>query len=344
MATIDLVELQKEIEAHNIFRRFHSSGQFSILNYTPNCSYSKHWTDFTRKCRGLIIDNSGVILSRPFEKFWNLSELPGLGITIPNEPFQAFEKMDGSMGISYWFNGKPYLSTRGGFESEQAIKGTQLLQTKYQDQIKNLNPAYTYIFEIIYPENRIVVDYGQEEKLVHLATIETETGREDTQTVLGFPVPAVYSQYSDLSTITQVQLANKEGFVLRFQSGFRVKVKFEEYLKIHRIVTDFSEKRVWEHLSNHTDVQALIEQVPDEFYDSMKNTVTKLQSAFELIENYCKLQTSVISTLVLSRKDAAELIKKTNYPSVIFAMYDSKKYDNLIWNLIKPKHLKPLNN
>ena len=37
-------------------------------------------------------------------------------------------------------------------------------------------PGYTYLFELIVLWNRIVVDYGDDEKLIVLGVIETESG------------------------------------------------------------------------------------------------------------------------------------------------------------------------
>ena len=42
-------------------------------------------------------------------------------------------------------------------------------------------PGKTYLFEIIYPENRIVVDYGDYKGLVLIDVIDNETGKSDLQ-------------------------------------------------------------------------------------------------------------------------------------------------------------------
>jgi putative RNA ligase len=336
MARIDLAELQTEVDNHNIFRRFHSSGQFSILNYTPNCSYSKYWTPLTKQCRGLIIANDGIIIARPFEKFWNLSELSGLGIKLPNEPFTTFEKLDGSLGILYWFEGKPFISTRGGFESEQAIKATEMLRTKYRESIKLLDPDLTYLFEIIYPENRIVVDYGKEEKLIELAAITTETGIEiNNPPNIGFSFPEIYP-FTDMSSVQTAHIDGKEGFVLRFESGFRTKVKFEEYVKIHRLVTNLSDKRIWEYLSEGKDPKELLDQIPDEFFNTFDEIIQRLQKQYIDIEIQTLDLIGNIKQITETKKEAAALIKKTEWPGILFAIYNKKDYSQLIWKAIKP--------
>ena len=94
---------------------------------------------------------------------------------LPNEPFEVYEKLDGSLGILYWLGDEPYIATRGSFESPQAQIATELLRAY---DLSGLDRRRTYLFEIIYPENRIVVNYDDRRELVLLAIIDTATGRE----------------------------------------------------------------------------------------------------------------------------------------------------------------------
>ena len=46
-----------------------------------------------------------------------------------------------------------------------------------------------------------------------------------------------------------------------------IKIKQEDYVILHRIVTGLNERAVWEHLMTHNgDYSELLESVPDEFY------------------------------------------------------------------------------
>lgn len=74
------------------------------------------WNHATLTCRGLIADSEGTILARPSTKFFNLEQVEQL----PDEPFEVYEKLDGSLGILYWLDDEPYISTRGSFESPQS--------------------------------------------------------------------------------------------------------------------------------------------------------------------------------------------------------------------------------
>jgi RNA ligase len=59
----------------------------------------------------------------------------------------VWEKMDGSLLIVFWYEGKWIVATRGSFTSDQAIKGVELLK-KYNTDI--MFRHLTYCFEIIY--------------------------------------------------------------------------------------------------------------------------------------------------------------------------------------------------
>ena len=108
-----------------------------------------------------------------------MEEHPPTGI--PQLPFEVFEKLDGSLGILYWLNNLPYIATRGSFESEQARHATEILHGRYQHTFSSMDTNKTYLFEIIYPENRIVVDYGEMDDLILLTVIDNQTGHESIE-------------------------------------------------------------------------------------------------------------------------------------------------------------------
>jgi len=221
--------------------------------------------------------------------------------------------------------------------SDQAIKAMELLDEKYADVKDQLNPAVTYLFEIIYPENRIVVDYGKEEKLVLLAMIETASGRELPLEDIGIPVVQKYEGVQDIAKLQLLELENKEGFVVRFKNGFRLKIKFEEYVRIHRIVTNVSSISIWEYLMTGQSMQEILERVPDEFYDWVKQTKVALEIAFKTIEAEAQSSFKTFPT----RKETALYFQSCKYPKVMFLMLDGRSYDEAIWRMIRPTYEKP---
>jgi hypothetical protein len=327
--TIDPDAIRREISAGYISEQRHQHAPLWILNYTARAQFDWRWNAQTMQCRGLIVDNDWNVVSRPFPKFFSVEQLNGV---VPVEPFEAYEKMDGSLGILYFVDGKPQIASRGSFYSEQAQRATAMLETKYRDA--KFDPAFTYLFEIIYPENRIVVDYGGREELVLLAIIETATGKEWPLHAYNsvFPVVKRYDGFSQFDELLANQDSSREGFVVRFESGQRVKIKFDEYKRLHKLLTGVSPKAIWEVLKSGDDIGKVIERVPDEFYQWVKETENDLRTAFTRIELSAREQ----MRFGKCRKTLAKHYTSCAYPSVMFAMLDGKEYQDAIWKLIKP--------
>jgi tRNA splicing ligase len=313
----------------------HPNADLFIYNYSQKAQYERVWNDWTLACRGLIMDKDYNIVARPFRKFFNLEEMENQ--VVPNESFEVYEKMDGSLGTLYWLDNQAYIATRGSFVSEQAQVATELLHTQYAAVIPLLDKSKTYLFEIIYPENRIVLDYGNERKLVLLAIIDTETGLENELQDIGFEVVKRYDGLNDLSKLKELEEENKEGFVVKYKNGYRLKVKFDEYQRIHRIVTQVSSLNIWEYLKEGQDLLPILDRVPDEFYDWVKATHAKLLEKYSEIEFQAKLDFKVLE----NRKETALYFMKCTYPSVMFKILDGQNYEQTIWKMIKPDYQKP---
>jgi RNA ligase len=296
------------------------------------------WNDVTLMCRGLILDGDYNIVARPFFKFFNLGEHENQ--VILNEPFKVFEKLDGSMGVLYWIDNEPFMATRGSFISEQSVKANDILRSKYAHILRGLDKSKTYLFEIIYPENRIVVNYGETEDVILTAIIDTQTGENlPLSEAIGFPIVKEYHGIKDIYALKELEQANHEGFVILFKSGLRYKVKFAEYLRIHRIVTQVSNISLWEYLAADMPFDEILDRVPDEFYDWVKMTSADLKAQFEAIENQCISDFN--ANVFESRKEAASYYFTCKYPSVLFKMLDKRPHKDVIWKLIRPTFQKP---
>ncbi len=328
-------ELDNHIDAGWIRVQKHPKNDLFIYNYTQEAQYEGIWDHITLSCRGLILDKNNKIVARPLPKFFNLGERDDQ--LIPNEAFEVFEKLDGSLGILYWIGDQPFIATRGSFQSEQSAVANEILYAQYRHLIPALDRSKTYLFEIIYPGNRIVVDYGNRTDIILLAIIDTATGVEAPLNSMGFPVVRKYNGVKDIHTLKDREEVNREGFVIRFASGLRYKVKFTEYIRIHRLVTQVSNVTIWENLKAGDALHELIEKVPDEFYEWVKQTRAELLTEFANIEHICKQEFKILAT----RKDTALYFQECQFPGVLFNMLDGKNYDEIIWKAIRPKHSKP---
>lgn len=327
--------LNQMLEQGYVRAKKHSTADLWIYNYSPEAQFERLWNRVTLQCRGLILDGDGRLVARPLPKFFNLGE-PEIE-ELPALPFEVYEKLDGSLGILYFLDGVPQLASRGSFHSKQALKANSLLYGKYRNSLTRLNQRYTYLFEIIYPENRIVVDYGAVEQLVLLAVIETATGLEQPLIDLGFPLPERYNWNAGIEHLKERRRPNCEGYIVRFANGFRVKVKLERYVELHRIVTGISTKSVWEALSVGKDLKQLLEALPDEYYDWVRAEVSSLKAAYKTIEMQCLKDFRILET----RKQTATYFSTCAYPSILFRMLDKRPYRDLIWRKLRPRFERP---
>jgi RNA ligase len=352
---IDIEIINRYVSEGLIEKNSHPTLPIAIYNYSRKVQYEGLWDIMTRNCRGLVLDNDGNVLAKPFGKFFNMEEHDPS--EIPNETFEVFEKMDGSLGILFWYQGKWIFASKGSFTSDQAIKGREILNNKYNVEV--LPKGYTTVVEIIYPENRIVCDYGEDEELVVLSMVSNANGKEldydsmmSINEVSGFPTIKKYDGITDYDTLKTQISGNREGYVIRFKNGFRMKIKGEEYVRLHRILTGFSNVDIWEYLKDGKDLDELLDRVPDEFDKWVKTTIRDLRyGCFQLRERAGKLHDGFRYGKYgdvdpePTKKEFAEFVMKQQevlHP-IMFAMWDhnNEKVDDIIWKLLKPQYSKP---
>ena len=322
-----------------------------IYNYTPKATFDGMWNNETMTCRGLIVDVDGTVVARPFRKFFNLSQHESPNVPdAPTGKYRVFDKADGSLGIMYpTGNGEAAIATRGSFSGEQALKATAILHAKYQDWLVKFSlmpyhENYTLLFEIIYPENRIVLDYGSTEDLVFLGTVHIPTGRTCFFVDWGWPGPKVecypVRSFDDLAAENR---PNKEGYVLWYHdTDERLKVKHEDYLTLHRLVTNSSTKSVWRLLAsgNRDELQL----IPQEFRNQVDRCVIQFENQFEdiyddardLVDCCCR-----DTGPAAERRDEAlyfkEHAKDRTVLAAAFAILDGKPFIPIIWRSLEPK-------
>jgi RNA ligase len=327
--------LEQHLADKLIMVQSHPKADLFIYNYTQLAQFQRAWNEVTLACRGLILDGTGQVAARPFPKFFNLEEHPPGDL--PVGEFEVFEKLDGSLGILYWLGDQPQVASRGSFSSEQAEWATHFLHTNYSHLFGQLNREHTYLFEIIYPTNRIVVDYGSREDLVLLAVVDKRTGADLPLPDIGFPLVRRYDGVNDFHALKHLGEDNCEGFVVKFANGFRVKIKFAEYVRLHRLLTQISSKTIWETLAHGHSFAEMLERVPDEFYGWVRATRDDLLAQYAAIENECRANFRDLG----DRKATAAYFLTQPHNRVLFSMLDGKDYAPYIWRQIEPAFAKP---
>lgn len=258
-----------------IYVQRHPELNLRILNYSAACSWEKAWDEVTLCCRGLVVDGEGFVVARCLPKFFNYSELVNANYKIPKLPFQIFTKMDGSYIQLFWYKNQWVVSSRGSFTSDHAGWAWEILESKKQnfpDYLDYLDKSNTYIFELLHPENRIVVDYKGAKDLILLAIINNETGVEVNtifdvydKTYYGFTKVKCFDGIEDYTNLKIPD--DEEGFVVRFSDGFRMKIKGDEYCRLHKVMTNMTSKDVWTAYCDGMTFEQFIEPLPDELFD-----------------------------------------------------------------------------
>ena len=331
--------LNKYYEDGWLIKQTHPTLPLTIWNYSQTTQYEGKWDEVTLQCRGLVTDADGNVIARPFKKFFNIEE----GKHTPTSEFDVYEKMDGSLIIVFWYDGGWVVASRGSFTSEQAAAASKIFFDKLDH---NFSIGITYLFEFTAKWNRIVVDYGDEDNLTLLGAIRTDDETEATYEQLEMvargancDVVKRYNDVKDYSTLKGIIKDNQEGYVIRFSNGDRMKIKGEEYLRLHKIMTEVSTTGIWESLKNGDDIAELLKDVPDEFYDKIDEYVEELVSQYIMLE---REYTWIFNKLkdIEDRAKFAKLAKRYKYPHLLFSMLDNKDWQTSIWDIIKPEYKK----
>jgi len=340
---IDLSLLEEYIKNGLIRKQKHPDFNLWIYNYTKECQYEGKWDEITKMCRGLVLDSEGNIIARPFEKFFNHNEIE----RIPDDNnYRIYEKLDGALIIAFSYRGKLVVASRGSFTSDFALLAHRLISNNLQLlQTIITSEKITWLFELTGPSSKIIVKYKKDE-LTLIGIIDTPTGDEfELDNFHKYNFIKVVNEWKgkekSIEELRNLNLKNKEGFVLKWKNGFKLKIKFPEYIKLHRIIMSYNEKTIWEWLRSEKNIEDLKRQVPEEFHEWVDNVAGELNKKFEEIYDHC--QNWIINSDILSftRKDAAAKINKElkKYRGILFNMYDNREVEveKIIWKLIKPK-------
>jgi RNA ligase len=282
-----------------VHRRAEAATGLQIFIYTPRCVYEDGWDAFSMIARGLIVDLAArEVVATPFPKFFNLGERRG---EAPDLPFEAFEKLDGSLIIAFHWNGRWRAATKGAFDSDQALWAQAWLD---RPETAELEPGVTYLFEAVAPENRIVVRY-QEPAMVLLAAYDAE-GRElsyddvrGAGAALGWQVAErrAFASLGEMIRSAAGLSRDDEGYVIRFSNNLRLKVKGAEYRRIHALISRCTPLAMWEAMAAGDDLSVIRRDLPEEFWPDFDSIVSLLVAKAGALEARVRAAAAAVSDL-----------------------------------------------
>lgn len=347
---VSLPALDQAIRDGYVRRTLHPEYPYAILNYTEAAQFDNHWDEVTMVCRGLIYQyNTGEIIARGIPKFFNHNQA-GAPLFALDDQVLVADKVDGSLGILYPTpDGDFAIATRGSFTSDQALWATEWLHDperitdevnevmnniKYTGEYEN----YTELFEIVYPENRVVVNYGDRAELVYLGSVFIPNGYWEPM-IDPESEPLTYGEVLSLPPRT-----NAEGWVLtRVRDGAVVKVKYEDYLELHRAIFGLSARRIWEwELAGTAEANLL--GLPDELqpwaiteWKRQVANVTRIERDVWVEFDIVTRNLSMIHGQDWTRKDFADMVKDSPWRAYMFLALDEKDITPVIWRNNKPE-------
>jgi RNA ligase len=239
-----------------------------------------------REARGLIFDLDGNLMSRPFHKFFNVGEREetqshAIDLSVSHT---IMEKMDGSMIRPLLVDGYLRLGTKMGVTTVGMQAEEFLVTQSYEKKewlINCVKNSVTPLFEWISPDNQIVLDYNESE-LVYLGTRDNVTGAYVMDKSCPFPTVPQYGSLelglNDYMDIARKQ-ENREGDIIRFADGHRVKIKNDWYVRIHKCMDRIRFDRNIVDLIINEEVDDIVPLLPEKEIAKVRDFETRFWEA-----------------------------------------------------------------
>jgi len=309
-----------------------------LYNYNDNVLVERNHPVLV-KCRGLVINNDGRILNFPFERFFNDWEKEKA--TIDWKSAVAQEKVDGSL-ISCFWNGRDWeITTRGSFYPNEKYKNSDFSKM-FKKQFKKFNlldKNFSYTFEIVTKENRIVTFYEFEAVYLigirDLMTLKEVSQKvlDETAKMLKVKRPKKYSaeNVEQCKKLFEKMKEDEEGLVIVDKNFNRVKLKQESYLKLARIKM-LSEQDIFEYVLGYSQIDSeFINKLPE-----VKEKIEQMKKKWNKIMDTAKKTFDTIKDKPTRKEFAIEAVKY-RYRDILFSMLDKRDMakERMRWERLK---------
>lgn len=234
-----------------------------------------------RELRGIkFCIETGNILARPFHKFFNVGERTDLEDLYKKDLDYVMFKEDGSLVHFMIIKDRLRIVTKAGINEislRAEIENQELINNKnFQTQIRALiNSGKTTCFEYTSPNNLVVVRY-KKPNLTLLGIRDNITGLYfsqdeliETAEKLKVSLPIMYK---DISLEEVRDWVNKEGVILVYKSGYRLKYKCLDYVTKHRAIDELRNKA--------NIVKKCLENKLDDYYSFVSLDVADMLKQF----------------------------------------------------------------
>lgn len=261
---------------------------FYIYNYNQNVLVPRG-DPIIIICRGIVLNEKGVIFSHGLDRFFNFheSECDKVGI----EDADILEKLDGSL-ISCWHTGTEWeITTRGAFYPHEDSHNFKETFCRLFDEFNELCPDFTYVFELLSKDNRIVTKYDKE-RVVLIGARNRKTDEEVSQEDLDRIAEAIYVDRPKRFKAKNIEECRKlfddmdddeEGLVIVDKNFNRMKLKQQSYLKMAKIIS-LKDQDVLDYMLGKTELDADFTDMPE-----LKEKLERVATIHEEVLAYARM-------------------------------------------------------
>lgn len=354
-------------------------------------SYSQFNSDFNndivKACRGCIVSVENkyepVMVCTPFYKFGNYGE--SYTDKVDYSSATVYDKIDGMLIKLFNYKGKWIWVTNNGWDIDAKLPDT--LESKYFEVesensktfidlikigfdrvltsdynmnywLKQFDPKFTYMFELISPKARIICDYPDTELyFLGLRCVKTYKEMDPEKAVKIIPVLSAFkrpfkiyipflSDSAVLKYCDSIPDISREGCVVVDKDFKRYKIKCKKYLETKAFKKDtvYSYNQIFEGLKNGDIYDSLA------YFPEIENRIERVRSIvkeyYNTILEYCKEAKIQYETLLNKNNNDEKLAKKEfffyikeSYPNTWYYITEYLKSEkNLLNTVFKHKY------
>lgn len=328
--------LRKELDARvdkGYISTIKSADGLCMYNYTKKCVDEDAWDEFTLIATGLILDTiGGSIVAHTIPKMFEISDEEKTDVQAAL--IEVTEKIDGDMVLLFWDGHTWRIATKDGFEGATYNWAKAFLRVYNFD---SLTKGDTYILEAVCGGSRGIIPYATNK--MHMITSYNMYGFENFINVtkqaaykLGIETPARYYQHTvrELCTLAQALPLTQEGFVVRFNSGTRVRITGHAYQKAVDSIAEITPLNVWGAMLADLSLSELLGNIPVPYtvdFHLMVHCVKQrlLHLIDEIVDSYSNVKDMTDRELGKSLKELPESVRNFMFP---YRLYKGNLLEN----------------
>lgn len=286
-----------------------------------------------RDARGIVLeDGTWNVVAKPFRRFFNAGEDAENFAMFNWSNFSATSKEDGSLILVYFYAGEWHVNTSGSFGLDACYFSGRTWRELFWDvsgiDRDRLSGAYTYVFELCTPFNKVIRVYpepcvfllsafdNRDLHEVHVSTADYVASHLRVRR----PEHHHFTSMDDIASFLEEREATDktfEGIVIRDDANERYKIKSKTYLALHHLFDNgnlFNPKRLVP-LVLAGECEEVLAYLP-EIKPQLASVQAKLDAEFAGLQSLWR-ETRAIE----SQKEFAQaIVPRTRFSSLLFKL------------------------